>query len=48
MEIEEIQNMKIESFKSIVKRAVKEKAFSFLLQKKTDRKSDHAKGKQLF
>ena len=48
MEIEKIENMKIESFKSIVKRAVKEKAFLFLLQKKTDRKSDHAKGKQLF
>ena len=45
LEIEEIQTMKIDKFKHIVKKSVKEKAFLYLLQKKTDRKSDNAKGK---
>ena len=39
--------MKIDKFKSIVKEAVKGSAFLYLLQKKSDRKSENAKGKHL-
>ena len=47
LEIEEIKIMKKSTFKKIVKKAVHEKAFSYLQERKNSRNSDNAKGKKL-
>ena len=47
LEIEEIKVMKRVFFKKIVKEAVKQKAFSYLLKKKEGRKSENAKGRNI-
>ena len=47
MELEDIEMMKKEKFKSIVKEEIKKKTFQYLLEKKEERKSENAKGKLL-
>ena len=47
LELEEIELLSKEKFKSIVKDKVEAKAFEYLLKKKEERKSDNAKGKYL-
>ena len=47
LELEDIEEMKKDKFKNIVKEAVRKKAFSYLIKMKNDRKSDNAKGKIL-
>lgn len=45
LELEQIENMKREKFKILLKEAIKHKAFSYLLERKRGRISDNAKGK---
>ena len=47
LELEEIELLSKEKFKSIVNEKVEAKAFEYLINKKDERKSDNAKGKYL-